>query len=225
MHAVALARRLEVPTVVIPPMPGVMSAFGLLVARRAFELSRAVRVPITGAAIPDLEGQFAEMEREARTRSGIAGQPAIERYVEIRHLGQESAVEVESKGVWKDAATAERSLSAFGDEYERLYGRRGDGGPLEISMLRVLVAAASSVDGKDCIQPPDRKLQRGRRKVCFEGSTAEVTVIPRQSLAVGEEVAGPAVIEERESTTVLWPGDRAVVHASSALVISVGTTS
>ena len=75
------------------------------------------------------------------------------------------------------------------------------------------------------IQPPDRKLQRGRRKVCFEVSTAEVTVIPRQSLAVGEEVAGPAVIEERESTTVLWPGDRAVVHASSALVISVGTTS
>lgn len=134
-------------------------------------------------------------------------------------------MEVETRDNWKDASAAAHALNAFGDEYERLYGRRGDGGPLEISMLRVVVAAVSGVDGKDCIQPADRTLKRSQRQVWFEGRSEAVAVIPRQSLAVGEEVVGPAVIEERESTTVLWPGDRAVVHASSAMVITVGAAS
>lgn len=224
VHAVALARRLEVPTVVVPPMPGVMSAFGLLVARRSFEISRAIRIPFSGVAIPEIERMFGEIEVETRARSGITGQMVIERYVEIRHVGQESAVEVEISGNWEGAATASAALDGFGDEYERRYGRRGDGGPLEISTLRVAVAAESGGEQKWSAIQPEHALPRSQRTIRFGEKSEAVAVIQRGALAAGDEVVGPAVIEERESTTVIWPGDRVVVDASSALIISVGLT-
>ncbi len=75
--------------------------------------------------------------------------------------------------------------------------------------------------------PPD-SASRGKRRICFESELAantwyDVPVYLREELLAGNTILGPAVIEEVSATTVLYPGDRAVVHGSGSLIVEVGT--
>lgn len=222
VHAVALAKRLGCPTVVVPPLPGLMSAFGLLAARPAYELTRAAMMSLDDDNLNAIEAAFKQLERDTIAQCRAKGDFVIERFVEIRHRGQDSAVEVESDGNWSDPATRSRALQAFADEYLRLFGRSGDAKPLEIAALRVIVAQTRAP-----LKPPPPPAGGGvaskTRKVRFgESDLREVPVLARQQLSPGEEISGPAIIEERESTTVVWPEDQIVIDKSGSLIIQVG---
>ncbi|WP_047148762.1 hydantoinase/oxoprolinase family protein [Aquamicrobium sp. LC103] len=223
VHAVALARRMGCPHVVIPPLPGVMSAFGLLAARPAFERIRAVRFSLDDADAPEVERAFKRLEAETFAESGIRSGYIVERHVEICHRGQDSAVEVDGSGDWTIAATRARARADFADEYRRMFGRAGDGKPLQIAAMRVVVARANPD-----LRPPQTasdaaSVAAGMRKVYFSPAMEiDTPVFLRHSLRAGASFHGPAIIEERESTTVIWPGDRVRVDASGAIIIDVG---
>ena len=111
----------------------------------------------------------------------------------------------------------------FGVEHERQYGFDLPGEPIEIINLR---ATARRAGRRSRCQPLDRRGRRrpaGGRQVWIDAdSPLECPVVRRSSLDPGPSLVGPAVIEEADSTTIVHPGDRVVVDASGALLITLG---
>lgn len=226
VHAVALAKRLGSPRVIIPPIPGVLSAFGLLAAPPSFEMTRSISAPATQDAADRVEEALGKLAVETLRLGRITGAHRVDRYLELRHRGQESAVEVDVTGDWSDQKTRQHALTQFADEYERLFGRRGDTVPLEISNLRIAITKERAEIQPHFAASVPLAAGETQRPVYFHAAEATATrVRQRSALRIGDVFAGPLIVEERESTTVIWPGDEVAVDASGSLVITVSGAS
>ncbi len=222
VHALGLARKLGVPRVVVPPFSGVMSSLGLLSAPVAFERSHAVRRLADDADPADLEALFARLEAEARAMMPEEGAPVCRRTVDLRHAGQDHALEVAAGEGPVSAGALAAWVERFMGLYEQLYGKVDDETPVEIASLRVVLSIP--VEGpRLCAVAGSGAAPRGRRRihVSLAGGLVTAAVYRRERLGPGDAVTGPAVVEERESTTVLLPGDRLTVHPTGCLAIEV----
>ncbi|HVF64855.1 MAG TPA: hydantoinase/oxoprolinase family protein, partial [Casimicrobiaceae bacterium] len=230
VHGVRVARKLRIPRVVCPSGAGVMSAFGLLASPVGFELVQSLRVPLA-AITPE---RFAEItgDLEARVRAQLksTGTDAAESHVllrlDMRYEGQGYEVEVRVPPI--DATRALAELPArFASAYAAIFGMSFADRSIEIIAWKCEVHGP--VPGEDAayrLRTPavSANALRGRRPV-YLGATngyADCPVYDRYGLAPGVEVAGPALIEEAESTCVLAPGDRARVDDQRNLIIDIG---
>src|SRR5690606_38323677 len=93
VHAMGLARKLGCPEVVIPPMPGVMSSFGLLVAPIAFERGKPVKALLDRTDSSVLAALFSGAEADARTNLPDVASPVLQRFVDLRYHGQDHTLE------------------------------------------------------------------------------------------------------------------------------------
>jgi N-methylhydantoinase A len=107
--------------------------------------------------------------------------------------------------------------------YEELYGRVDDDNPIEIANIRVRVARPSEPPSVQTPHADREQGPAGHRPVFVDasGGLENVPVYKRPSLAIGQRISGPAIIEERESTTVIGTGDVATVDRWGCLVIDV----
>ena len=229
-HVVELARLLGAREVIVPPVSGAASALGFLAAPLSFEQARshpAVLEDMTDYSA--LNGVLAELEQQCRTHllanATTTGDIVVERYAEMRLLGQmhEISVPLPAGSLGKKSYALVRSAftKAYTARYTKLYERA----KLEIVAVRVRckgpvsalsIAQALPQDGASAI--------KGTRRAYFRGAFSEATVYDRYRLKAGDAIAGPAIIEERESTTILPPGDSLMVDASGCLRISVTAT-
>jgi N-methylhydantoinase A/oxoprolinase/acetone carboxylase beta subunit len=222
VHAVGLARKLGCPRVVVPPFPGVMSSIGLLAAPVAFERSYAVK-RLAGETPPaELEALLVKLSAEARALLPAEASPTISRFADMRYSGQDHALEVDLASQDIDAAAIAKAVDAFVAQYHDLYGKIDDDNPVEIASVRVVL----SEQGSTIVLPSPTATTpaapaTSRRIVESDGNIFDAPVFSRNTLAAGQVIEGPALIEERESTTVLGRGDRLTVDASGALVIDV----
>jgi N-methylhydantoinase A len=222
VHAVGLARKLGCPRVVVPPFPGVMSSIGLLAAPVAFERSYAVK-RLAGETPPaELEALLVKLSAEARALLPAEASPTISRFADMRYSGQDHALEVDLASQAIDAAAIAKAVDAFVTQYHDLYGKIDDDNPVEIASVRVVL----SEQGSTIVLPSPTATTpaapaTSRRIVESDGNIFDAPVFSRNTLAAGQVIEGPALIEERESTTVLGRGDRLTVDASGALVIDV----
>ena len=222
VHAIGLARKLGCPQVVIPPLPGVMSAFGLLTAPMAIERPRAVRRLLRDVDLAELERWSQDLEREAEALLPPGG-VKFTRMADIWRVGQDYPLEIEVPGAWTDAGARERIAAAFDAEYAVHYGRVDDDTPLELVTLRVKAWQDSA---KPAVKPgtptPDPRPRAQRRLyVPSAGTYEQAPVYARKALGPGSRIAGPAIIEERESTTVIDRGDILSVDAYGCLVVTL----
>ncbi|HWK97782.1 MAG TPA: hydantoinase/oxoprolinase family protein [Pseudolabrys sp.] len=222
VHALGLARKLGCPRVVIPPFPGVMSSLGLLAAPVAFERSHAVKRLSRDVAPADLEALFSRLAADARALLPAEASPVVTRFADLRYAGQDHTLEVTLSADALDEAAIARMGDDFVAQYHDLYGKIDDDNPLEIASVRVVL----SEQGSTMLLPVPTAASPAapsstRRFVEADGSIVDAPVFARGLLPVGQTVEGPALIEERESTTVLGRGDRMTVDASGALVIEV----
>ncbi|MCC7425835.1 MAG: hydantoinase/oxoprolinase family protein [Alphaproteobacteria bacterium] len=223
LHAAGLARRLGCPRVVVPPYPGVMSSMGLLAAPIAFEASRAFRRRLAALEVAELARAFAGLAAEAVANLPPGAPGEIRRTADLCYHGQDHALEVALERAPDDpgipALLAERFIAA----YEALYGKVDDDNPIEIAALRVEARRVQPAPTVAAPAAPVAGAPHHRRPAWqFDTDRFEPTPVYRRGdLSVGQEVAGPAIIEERESTTVIFRGDRLRVDASGALVIAV----
>ena len=209
MHAAAVADELGMRRVVVPPLPGNFSAFGLLIAdvRRDFVRTRVSAAGQTSiedvrAALRELIGSgAAELDR-----AGFApDRRSFATSLDMRYAGQSFELSVPVAAEVRGMAEIER---AFEDVYAARYGAR-PGRPVEIVSYRV--AAWGLVDKPHLppIDPSGRALKSavlGTRAVVFSGGELPVTVFCRDRLPTGVAVKGPTLIEEEGTTTVLPPG-------------------
>ena len=212
LHACSLARALEVPRVLVPALPGALSAVGILLADTVREYSRTVMQPID----TDLEGTFADMERAGFAEfaeEGLVGDS--HRSVDLRYKGQ---------GYELNVAFGPGMADAFHALHRRRYGFASVTRPIEIVNVRVrLVAAAEPFEPlrEEPREGDGRAALTGARLVYFDGNALNTPIYERERLRAGDRIAGPAILSEYSSATVLPPGDVLRVDGYGNLVIEV----
>jgi N-methylhydantoinase A len=218
LHACSLARALRIPTVLIPAMPGALSALGILLSDVVRDHARTVMLPAT--AIAELAPRFAELEDQARAEfaaEGLAGQPAHS--VDLRYAGQGYELNVP----WT-VTNPEESINAFHRLHEQRYGFSEPDKPVQIVSLRLRMTAAA-----EPFEPQPREIVPGdaahaldgRREIWFDGAFQPSPVYRRERLRPGDTLAGPALITEYTSATVLPPGCRLTVDPLGNLIVAV----
>ncbi|MEX2542071.1 MAG: hydantoinase/oxoprolinase family protein [Trueperaceae bacterium] len=228
-HAARVARILGARSMLVPPVSGVASALGFLVAPTSFEIVRSYPGAfdtLTWTAIAEL---FAEMEREARAllgRAGVnGGDVRIERSVEARLIGQFHEIEVPLPGGPIDESIG----PALSEAFERVYGERYHNvlagyRPMAMSWRLRGIGPEPRVDlHADPSRAAAPLAPKGMRSAYFPETRGfvETPVYGREALPLGARIDGPLIVEERESTTVIPPGDLLQVDDAGNLRVSI----
>jgi N-methylhydantoinase A len=208
LHATALARELGCRAVVVPPAPGVLSALGLLLAPARYEASRTVMAP----AEDDLTDAWAALEDQARQelhRQGVAGEITVSRVADARYAGQSHELRI----VVETGADLAELLHAA---HRQAYGYAMPDERVRVVTLRVVA------QGEPILSQPPAEWDQGEPapERCREiGGAGQVRVVSRAGLAAGDKVAGPALIEQPDTTTLLAADEVAVVDDAGNLVV------
>ncbi len=228
LHATALARELGCTAVVVPPAPGVLSALGLLLAPPRFEVSRTVLAD-AGADLSRTWRELAEEAREELSRQGVTGEVSICRLADARYAGQSHELRLTvgedpaagdlTDGAGDLAATAGDLAELLHAAHEQAYGYAMREERVEVVTVRVVAAAAPVL-----AEPPgdwDQGEPAGDRwrEIGVADERVEARVVSRAALRPGDEVAGPALVEQPDTTTLLAPDERAVVDDADNLVV------
>jgi N-methylhydantoinase A len=224
MHANALGRLIGADPVVIPATPGVLSAFGFLVAEVQSEFARTYLKVADETPASDLRAVLEELREEASgwlEREGVEpGAQRFQLYADCRYYMQDiqlpCSLTDEECGDGYAAVLRER----FESEHRRRFGFDLDA-PVEIATVRVVGASG---DGRATGEQPAPAAARtpeadGREQVFFDGEWRSAAIHARASLRPGDVIAGPAVIEQQDATTVIEPGYAGAVDGHSNIII------
>lgn len=231
LHGAALAAELGIPEVIIPPHPGVTSALGLLLADFRHDYVRAFLRPLAEVEPAELAALFAGLEAQALDEMQAEGVAAADvrllRSLDLRYLGQGYELEVPVPGGPLGAADLARAADDFGARHEQAYGYRHTGAPLQVVNLRVVAVGALPKPELRAspLGPADAAPALiGRRAVYLDGAWQDVAVYDRARLAPGQAFAGPAIVEQFDSTTLVPRGQRAWVDSFGNLRLLVAAS-
>jgi N-methylhydantoinase A len=228
VHAYELARLLKLSRLIIPLGAGVMSAFGFLVAPPAVDL---VRSAVSGLAAVDwaaVAAFYDEMERQAVALLRDAGaDPAtieITRLADMRYVGQGFEVETPVPDGAIAPPMAAPLQRSFLEAYERQFDRRIADIPLEVLSWRLRASAEPPKVGLRFVGVSNAGGDpvKGVRRVYFpEHGFVQARVFDRYRLRPGERFAGPAVVEERESTSIIGPDAEFHIDRHLNLIVDI----
>jgi N-methylhydantoinase A len=232
VHAFSVARKLGIGRVICPPSAGVASALGLLVAPARVDRVATVGIRLDEGSIGQLEAMFARLETEARAvmaETGLTLESAtVQRLADGRFLGQGFDLVVPlPPGPYEDSGPGRAVLrGAFETAYREKFALTPPGVPVEFINIRVAVRAP--VSGSEVVLEGtagggSRAARKGTRRAYFPDADGwvETSVYDRYRLGVGDELDGPAVVEEEGSTLVVGPGATARVAESGNIVMTL----
>jgi N-methylhydantoinase A/oxoprolinase/acetone carboxylase beta subunit len=222
-HALAIARKLGARRVLFPPGAGATSALGSLVAPLAFQYTRSLPGRLSNLDWAHVNCLLAELESEGRGELLAAGvrAPEVEliREADLRMFGQASEVGVPIPGGTLDASSVAQIRAAFGRVYRRLYNRHTSEAELEVVSWRLIARGPRRQLPTRRARPAGDSLKCHRPVYVPElRDFAMAPVYDRYCLEEGSALVGPAIIEEREATTVLPAATVATVDADYNLV-------
>jgi N-methylhydantoinase A len=228
VHAARLAEELDVPEVVVPPIPGGFSALGLVrsdirrdYARTFYALSASADPAALARAYAAMETAAAAMLERARVP---AERRAITRAADVRYPRQAYELTVPVDGGPVTPRTVERLAAAFHERHRQTYGHASPGEPVQIVNLRVAaVGRTAGADGLGRVPAEERApaASPGARPVYFrETGLTPCPVVPRAALGPGDARPGPLVVESMDTTVVVPPGWRLAAAAHGALLLT-----
>ena len=240
-HAARVARILGVREVVIPPASGAAAALGFLVAPISFEFVTSLPGVLDELDLDAVNALLGDLEAKGRallTEADVApGAVTVTRRAEMRLLGQVHDITVTLPAELLTRENLDAVKAAFATEYTRLYTHLYTGTVIQAINWRVLCAGPAPniraadihVANPDSVTEPrldstPRPLIKARRRAWFaeSGGWAETPVYDRYALRPGDALEGPVIVEERESTTVVPPGDRLAVDDGLNLRLTIG---
>ena len=227
LHAVEVARKLGIATVVIPPSAGVASAGGLLVAPPRIDGARSLLMRLDAIDWTTVDQLFGELESEALATLTAMNidQAEIEmtRSVDARYVNQGHEITVElPAGIVDDRSARSRIHEAFNCAYRSLFGRTVDGVAIECVTWRSTVQGPDGSLAAGSPQPTPSTTDSSTRPVHQSNDgRIDTTIYRRSSLQPGDSFNGPAIVEESQSTTVIGPGDRFSIDATGNLIVAV----
>jgi len=216
VHANALARDAEMPTLLIPRSPGIFSATGLLTTDLKRDTATTIMRRLDGLDQAEVDAIFADLEAAGRAEledEGLVGDAiAFVRQIDLRYVGQSYELTVPA---------GDRLLERFHVEHDRTYGFNAPEEPVEVVSLRltsigkIAKPAARRLEVGECPAPKER------RPVYFAeaGDYVDCPIYDRYALPAGARFDGPAIVEEFDSTTVVHPHFAVTVDDVGNLII------
>jgi len=220
LHAVAIARELGIPRVVVPPSPSTFSAWGMLATDLRHDLVRTVVAPLDQTDAGWAGARYEEMRREIVEILPGGGPPVLHRAVDLRYLGQEHTVTIAL-----DALDEWPELRArFDSAHERAYGYAARQVDVQLLNLRLAVVfpleppRLPDLDRRGAVSPPfeTRKIYS-----MLSGDSVEYRVYQRDALRAGDTLQGPAAVEEPGTTTIIDAADTLSIENHGSLIIHV----
>ncbi len=226
VHGGRLARLLSIPTIVVPATPGVLSAFGLLVASIEHDHTRTFAVKAEAVDLTQMADLFVELDRLGQEKMQADRVPPeaiqIARYADLRYVGQSYELEVPLP-LLLEATSVSQAVVDFHDMHQQVYGHSRPMHAVEFVNVRTVhraplprpeltsdLAAGSLDDAR-----------KGSRQAYFDEYQAyhETPIYNRQRLPIDTRVTGPAIVEQPDTTTVLYPGQTGRIDAAGNLIV------
>ncbi len=221
-HACAVADALGMRRVLIHPLAGVLSAYGIGLAESIVMRQRTAELPLTAGSLETLRAPLALLEHEAGAElmsQGFAlADIRIERNLLLKYDGTDSTLTLPLD----DGASAESLTREFLDAYRMRYGFHVPGRRLIVDTVQVAARSASEDAGAAVRAFAPRAgalVARTRRPVYFDGEWRDTAFFERSTMRPGDTLDGPAVITEKNTTTVIESGWRATLTARDDLVL------
>jgi N-methylhydantoinase A len=218
LHACSLARALRIPTVLVPAMPGALSAVGILLADAVRDYSRTVM--FAGDAIGSVGAAFAELENRGVAELADEGlQGVAQRTLDLRYRGQGHELNVPFRREFPL-----ESIETFHRLHQQYYGISDPQRAVEIVNLRLRMVAAGEPwmpMRHNCVPGNGVAARYAEREIFLDKGFVRAPLYRRDALVPGDVVAGPAMITEYTAATVLQPECIARVDAFGNLVISI----
>jgi N-methylhydantoinase A len=227
LHAVEIARELGIPTVLVPRFPGITSGLGCVLAPVRHDFVQSIGQPLGDVVPAHIDGRFADQAAAGRQLLDEDGVPLAEivvlHEVDLLFRGQSHVFRVPVTAPGFDPRTV---LADFVERYQARFD-------IELpEMTAMLVNVRTTVIGRrdpvdlaifaSAIERSAVPKPSGARQVRFNGGWVETAIFDRNSLGRGTELAGPAIVEQPDTTVVIDPGATAIVDSLGNLVISVG---
>ena len=233
LHASAIAREIGIRKVLIPHAPGYFSAYGMLFSDLRYDYVRSVFRRLESLSFEEIEAYYKEMEDEGRaaiSASQIRPEEIVfERAADMRYVGQEHAVTVDLPNEFFKSNDRAGIKNHFDEVHKVRYGTSAPKEPADIVSLRVTVLGRMRKPPRNAVEEggstPEPSAYRAHKPVYFRsaGDYVSTPVYKRDLLKNGNVIAGPALIEEHASTTVVQPGDTLQVDRYGNLQISIGS--
>src|ERR1051326_5738963 len=221
LHAITLARALQIPHVLLPAMPGALSAIGVLTADVVKDQSRTLMLEASRGIVPKLERVFLDLEKHARTvlrREGFEEtKQRHQRSLAARYQGQ--SFELELKQTQGDIA------AAFHRAHRSRYGYAQESNVVEIVSARVRSVGvgeklrtrrAASSSGHAFAKPHDLP------EIYLDRKKLRVGVYRREEIQAGVDLRAPCIVTEYSATTLISADSRAIVDRAGNIVVNVG---
>ena len=219
LHACALADALRIPRVIVPALPGALSALGILWSDVVKDYSRTVLWRCSGKIPADrLQREFVKLEKAAARdfrNESWQGKPGCRCSIDLRYRGQ---------GYELNIPFTKNLLQDFEAEHKRRYGYAHSGREVEIVTLRVRALLKSGT----AVQKPPSMASGGRgsaspRKtpILFEERKLPARIYSREELRPGKNYSGPAIITEYSATTVIPPGKSFRLDGFGNLIVKI----
>lgn len=227
LHAGRLARELEIPTILVPAIPGILCAFGLLAANMRTDFSRTLVVPAAVESLETINAGLQELRELAEAwfeQEAIASDDrAVQPVADMRYVGQNYELSVPLSSTSLDDESLAEALEAFHLAHDQSYGYSAPTEPVQIVTLRM--------EATGLVPPPalplvatDGTLEEARIEnrttwLSESGGWTDVPVYDRGRLSAGLRFTGPAIVEQMDSTTLILPGQEVEIDQYGNLII------
>ncbi len=225
MHACTTADELEIETVLIPELPGIFSAWGMLQSDIRQDLARTMQVNLSRADYGDIAAKYEEMTSEAMAllnRQHISKEQAeFIRSADMRYLGQEYTVRVTFNSETVDHDSVEALKAGFHALHMQIYGFNNPEGEVEIVNLRLVGLGRLDKMGKVKSETLSQAapLAAKTQPALFKGRVYTARIYQRRDLQPGQAFTGPAIVEELTATSVIPPQWRVTVDEYRNLLV------
>jgi N-methylhydantoinase A len=222
LHAVALARALRIPRILVPASPGALSAIGVLVADVVKDQSRTVMLEAVSGVGPKLRRIFDELEKQARVDLRREGFPENkqrhERSLAVRYKGQSFELQIKQ--------TDGNLAGAFHRAHRARYGYAQERNMVEIVSARVRsIGVVEKLKVRRLNGSTSKSFTRGRQfaETFFERKKIRAEVYRREEIMAGSRLRAPCIVSEYSATTLVPEGCKAGIDSHGNLIIEVGS--
>ena len=228
LHAVAIARELSVPRVIIPPMPAHFSALGMLLADLKHDYVQTYVRELAEATGPQIADAFSPLEKSAletlKEEDAKPEQITLRRLLDMRYRGQEYTLPVPVTEELRTLTDFSPIRARFDQLHQEHYGHSAPKEP--VMMVNLRLSALGRFENKlppVSGLPAEDRGERGRRPVIYDTDSVQTPIFLRSGFSPGDRLDGPVVIEEIGATILVYPGDKLEVNEFGHLVIKIGS--
>jgi N-methylhydantoinase A len=235
VHAAAVAEELGMRRILVPPRPGAFSALGLLCTDVVHDYIRSELRPLTEVTPDHAEDIFQQLEAKARGELAAEGMDAdaarFVRELDLRYTGQGYELRTPLEGLFVDRLTADALAAVrekFDERHAQIHGHAAKERPVEVVSyrLRVRVTVPKYEPRAETPSAAPRSSDiavKGQRRIHFDGrNSVKARLYERERLDIGAVVAGPAIVEQFDATTVIPPGWSGRVDRYRNLILQRG---